>query len=78
MKVLLDTNVLIAAFITHGVCSDLLEHCLRQHELITSEAILEEFRQHLVRQFNYSTAEVEEAVIVGRKMSNFPYKKRGV
>ncbi len=35
MRVLLDTNVLIAALITRGVCSDLLEHCLRRHEPIT-------------------------------------------
>jgi len=62
MKVLLDTNVLIAAFITRGVCSDLLEHCIRQHDLVTSEFILDEFRQHLVRKFNYSAAEVGEAI----------------
>ena len=30
MKIVLDTNVLIAAFIARGVCSDLLEHCARQ------------------------------------------------
>ena len=44
MKVVLDTNVLIAAFITKGVCSELLEHCLRRHEIIMSEFILDEFR----------------------------------
>jgi putative PIN family toxin of toxin-antitoxin system len=46
MKVVLDTNVLIAAFITRGSSSDLLEHCIRQHEIVTSEFILDEFRQH--------------------------------
>ena len=40
MKIVLDTNVLIAAFIARGVCSDLLEHCARQHTLVTSEFIL--------------------------------------
>ena len=40
MKVALDTNVLIAAFITKGVCSELLEHCLRRHEIIMSEFIV--------------------------------------
>jgi hypothetical protein len=40
MKVLLDTNVLIAALITRGVCSDLLEHFMRLYGLVTSEFIL--------------------------------------
>ncbi|RME76480.1 MAG: putative toxin-antitoxin system toxin component, PIN family [Chloroflexi bacterium] len=62
MRVVLDTNVLIAAFITQGVCSDLLEHCLRHHTLIVSEFILAEFRRHLVRKFKYSPGEVNEAL----------------
>ena len=61
MKVLLDTNVLIAAFIAHGVCSELLEHCVRQHSLVTSEFILNEFQEKLIGKFNYSQAEAEEA-----------------
>ena len=48
MKVLLDTNVLIAAFIARGSCAELLEHCVRRHELFTSQWILEEFRRNLV------------------------------
>ena len=62
MRVLLDTNVLIAAFITRGVCSDLFEHCVRHHELITSEFILDEFRQYLIHKFNYGATEAEEAI----------------
>jgi putative PIN family toxin of toxin-antitoxin system len=62
MKVVLDTNVLIAAFITRGSSSDLLEHCIRQHEIVTSEFILDEFRQHLIHKFNFSVTEVGEAI----------------
>lgn len=62
MRVVLDTNVLIAAFITRGVCSDLLEYCIRQHEIILSEFILDEFRRHLLHKFNYGRADVDEAV----------------
>jgi len=62
MKVLLDTNVLIAAFITHGLCSDILEHCIRQHKLITSEFILNEFQEHLICKFKYDKAEAREAI----------------
>ena len=59
MRILLDTNVLIAAFITSGVCSQLFEHVVRQHELITSTFILEELSRHLKNKFGYEAAEVE-------------------
>lgn len=62
MKVVLDTNVLIAALITRGVCNDLLDHCIRRHEIISSEFILGELQQHLIRKFNYSATETEEAI----------------
>lgn len=62
MKVLLDTNVIIAAFITRGVCSELLDHCIQHHVLITSEFILNEFREHMIHKFGYAVEEVEEAV----------------
>jgi uncharacterized protein len=57
VKILLDTNVLIAAFVGRGVCADLLEHCVEQHEVFTSEFILDEFAKKLVSKFK---AEPEE------------------
>ena len=62
MKIVLDTNVLIAAFITRGMCSDVFKHCVRRHTLVTSEFILNEFRGKLVRKFKYSVEEAGEAV----------------
>ena len=62
MRILLDTNVIIAAFITRGVCSDLLEHCIRHHVLITSEFILNEFQEKLIHKFRYTAEEVHEAI----------------
>lgn len=62
MRVVLDTNVLIAAFITRGACSTLLEHCFHRHELITSDFILNEFRDKLIQKFNFNKQDVEEAV----------------
>ena len=44
MRLVLDTNVLIAAFVSRGVCHDLLEHCERAHVLVTSDVILREFQ----------------------------------
>jgi putative PIN family toxin of toxin-antitoxin system len=62
MKLVLDTNVLIAAFITRGKCSDLLEHCIRNHQLITSDFILDEFHRHLVGKFKYDLSEALTAI----------------
>lgn len=47
MRLVLDTNVLLAAFIARGVCHELLEHCERNHQLVISEFILREFRDKL-------------------------------
>ena len=62
MKVVLDTNVLIAALITKGVCSELLERCVLRHEIVLSESILAETKDRLVGKFRYSDAEADEAV----------------
>lgn len=62
MKLVLDTNVLIAAFITHGVCNELLEYCAINHEIILSVFILDEVREKLVRKFDFSIREAEEVI----------------
>jgi putative PIN family toxin of toxin-antitoxin system len=43
MKVVLDTNVLIAAFATQGLCHAVFELCLDQQQIILSQEILKEF-----------------------------------
>ena len=48
MKVFFDTNVLIAAFATRGLCSDLFVHVLLEHELIVGEVVLDELREKLL------------------------------
>jgi uncharacterized protein len=47
MRVLLDTNVLVAAFLTRGTCHDVLETCLVRHVPCTSEHILGELSRAL-------------------------------
>ena len=44
MKVFFDTNVLIAAFATRGLCADLFAHVLLEHELVVGEVVLIELR----------------------------------
>ena len=42
MKIVLDSNVLVAAFATQGLCHALLEVCIDQHEVLLSPDILKE------------------------------------
>jgi putative PIN family toxin of toxin-antitoxin system len=42
VKVFLDTNVLVSAFATRGLCADLLHLVLAEHELMVGETVLEE------------------------------------
>ena len=64
MRVVLDTNVLIAGFISHGLCSELLEHCGRRHCVIVSDYILQKLQERLVSKFKYTTEEAAEAAEV--------------
>lgn len=49
MRILLDTNVLVAAFATRGLCADALRVAIAEHELIVSEEILAELDSALHR-----------------------------
>lgn len=45
----LDTNVLVAAFSSRGICADLLRHVLLEHELIVGEVVLNELNRTLLK-----------------------------
>ena len=47
MKVFLDTNVLASSIATRGLCAELLEAVIHEHELLTSEAVLRELQRVL-------------------------------
>jgi putative PIN family toxin of toxin-antitoxin system len=61
MRIVLDTNVLIAAFIAHGACSDLLEHVIANHRAVLSQEILDEFAAKLEGKFRYDRGEASAA-----------------
>ena len=63
MRIVIDTNFLISAFIRNGVCRRLLEHFAQSnHKIVVSEFILDEFTRTLQRKFGYELGEVETAV----------------
>lgn len=62
MRVVLDSNVLIAAFATRGLCSEILEHCTREHQPVASPFILTEVRDKLVSKIGLAAPLAEDAV----------------
>lgn len=60
MKLVLDTNVLVAAFIARGTCSELLEYCAVRHEIVLSPAILDELGDVLTRKFRFLPEEARQ------------------
>ena len=62
MKLVLDTNVLIAALIACGVCADLLEHCVLSHRMVASDFILSELRGRLVGKLKYTDQDADDAI----------------
>lgn len=51
MRLVLDTNVLIAAVAADGLCRDLIRLRLRPHTIVTSAQLLKELERILVRKF---------------------------
>jgi putative PIN family toxin of toxin-antitoxin system len=47
VKVFFDTNVLLAAFATRGLCADLFAYVLLENELLVGEAVIRELRSKL-------------------------------
>lgn len=65
MKVVFDTNVLIAAFVSEGICSKLLLRARKkQFKLITCPFIMEEFERVLHKKFSATQEEVRAATML--------------
>ncbi len=51
MKVFLDTNVVVSALATRGLCADLYERLLTEHEVVIGEPVVMEVLDILQRKF---------------------------
>jgi putative PIN family toxin of toxin-antitoxin system len=60
VRVFLDTNVLVSAFATRGLCADLLRDVLARHELVTGEVVLSELRRVLTQRIGVPAEVAEE------------------
>ena len=62
MRVVLDSNVLIAAFATRGLCESLLEVCFCDHELFVSEHLLSEVQRNLTMKIKLPTSIIQDII----------------
>ncbi len=62
MKIFLDTNVLVSAFATRGLCEDVLRKTLLSHELIIAEPLLNELEKVLIKKFKVPSPIVKETI----------------
>ena len=60
MKVVLDSNVLVSAFATRGLCADVLRVVLAEHELVTAGVIVDEVTRVLARKLRVPRATVDQ------------------
>ena len=83
MKIFFDTNVLVAAFISHGACAELFDHCLKNHTSYTSEFVVNELLGKLTGKFKLPEAKVlwasnhirTHAIITGEALLSTPFSR---
>jgi putative PIN family toxin of toxin-antitoxin system len=62
VRVSLDTNVLVAAFATRGLCADVVRTVLAEHEWIVSETVLGELQRALTDKIGLPESGVRSVV----------------
>jgi uncharacterized protein len=62
MKVILDSNIYIAAFSSRGICSSLFELCLDRVNIIISEHLLSEVSRNLSRKLKLPDDKINEII----------------
>ena len=63
MRVFLDTNVLVSAFTTRGLCEDVLREVLASHDLIVSVLLFNELERTLRGKFKIPKTLISEILI---------------
>jgi len=67
LSVSLDTNVLVGAFTTRGICSDVIALALTEHQLVLGETVLAELSRVLDRKMRMPKVTVEETEALLRR-----------
>ena len=67
MRVVLDSNVIVAAYATHGLCHQLFELCLIGHTLLISQHILDEVSDKLQHKIKVPPKTIKEILLFLKK-----------
>jgi len=70
MKIVLDSNVIIAAFAARGLCESIMEVCLSDHEIALSDDLFDEILRNLRRRIKLPTNVVDNIGELLREHSN--------
>ena len=76
LRIFFDTNVLVSALMTRGLCADLYRLVVTEHELLTGEFNLTELRRVLRDRFRAPPAVVKDAESALRPNTIVPMPKR--
>lgn len=71
MRVFLDTNVLVSALATRGLCADVLREVLTSHRLVVSAPLLAELKQALRQKLRVPSEFVTEAIKILQQDAQF-------
>jgi len=70
MRIVLDANVIVAAFAARGLCESVMEVCLSEHEIVLSEELLDEILKSLLRKIKLPSGVVDVIGELLREHSN--------
>jgi len=71
MKVFLDTNVLVSAMATRGLCADVLREILTSHQLIVSIPLFNELRRVLRQKLRIPDELIDDAIEMLQQDAHF-------
>jgi len=72
VRVFLDTNVLVSAFATRGLCADVLRLVLAEHTLVTADVVLREVARVLRSRIRLPRSRVDDIVAFLREHEVLP------
>jgi len=75
VRVFFDTNVLVSALITHGLCAALLEHVLIEHEPILGSPVREELSRNLTEKFHLDPSLLANTLQALSKFEQAPHAR---
>jgi len=67
VRVFLDTNVLVAAFATRGLCADVFRLTLAAHEMVVSEQVMTELERTLREKIGLPERELRSVLSLVRE-----------